>query len=209
MESSDRKLTPTTVKPKFVTKGGNNECGCKTSHREEKSRRSKKEHSCESQKKTEECDYCMPVYPISSCPDVLPLLSAYNTFTEGDASTTYNGGGLIDFPTDGDMAGNGITRMSPGMFQLMNTGIYEVFFQLGVSNPSQAVVRLNNVELHYTIVGTGTASTQITGQFLIRVNTLKSILGIYNPMGNSPMIMAPSLGGSRPSNINLSIKQIS
>lgn len=169
-----------------------------------------KRDSHECCKKKEECECCpTPVYPVKPCPNMLPLYSAYNTITNGEPQVVYNGGTAIEFPNDGDMTGTGITRVGPGVFRVTSAGIYNMYFQIGVSNPSQVVIRLNNAELPHTVTGTGNGNTQLIGQYYVRVNTPNSIIGVYNPINNSAIGIAASLGGAQSSNINLLIQQLS
>src|SRR5258706_3791855 len=212
MEPSNQDLIMTAVDTDFTTKGES--CGCKHKsshhyHQEEKAygcSKHKKDCGCDKPKK--EMDCCsFPVYPVNPCADVKPMIDVYDTFASGDPITTYTGGSLIEFPSDGEMTGMGIIRISPGVFRLVSTGLYQVDLQVGLSSPCQLVLRLNGAELDHTVVGVGTSFSQVNGNFYVRVNTPNSTLGVYNPTGNGSLAIANSLGGARPVTIHLRIEQ--
>jgi len=61
------------------------------------------------------------------------------------------------------MASSGILRSTSTEFILANIAAYQVMFQVGVIEPGQLELTLNNSALAYTVVGRSTGTTQIVG----------------------------------------------
>ena len=92
---------------------------------------------------------------------------------------------------------------------LVYIGVYEVHFQVSVSEAGQLVLTLNDIELLYTVVGRATGTTQIVGMCLIQTNTTNSVLTVSNPSGNSTALtITPNAGGTKPVSCHLVIKQL-
>jgi len=117
-------------------------------------------------------------------------------------------GTAIEFPQDGPASGT-IVRFSTTQFILPDIGIYEVNFQVSVTEPAQLVVVLDGNELPYTVVGRSTRTCQIVGLCLVKTTLLDSVLSINNPLGSgSTLIITPDAGGIDPVSAHLVIKRV-
>ena len=84
--------------------------------------------------------------------------------------------------------------------------MYQVLFQVSVTEPGQLVVTLNTIELAYTVVGRATGTSQIVGICLVQTTTSNSSLTINNPTGNTPALtITPVAGGTHPVSAHLTI----
>ena len=95
-----------------------------------------------------------------------------------DNTATIASGKPVEFPTDGCTNNTSITRLTLSTFNLANIGIYEITFQVSITEPGQLVVVLNEIEIPYTVVGRATGTSQIFGMCLIKTTNLNSILSI-------------------------------
>lgn len=117
-------------------------------------------------------------------------------------------GTSIEFPHDGPASGT-IVRNNATQFILPDIGIYEVNFQVSVSEAGQLVVVLDGTELLYTVVGRATRTTQIVGLCLVKTTLLDSVLSINNPLGNpSALTITTDAGGTEPVSAHLVIKRV-
>ena len=122
-------------------------------------------------------------------------------------------GSDVEFPQDGPNSGTGIVRTSSSAFRLPNIGIYQVLFQVSVSESGQLVLTLDSgagaVELPYTVVGRATGTTQIVEMALVQTSVINSILTVRNPAGESTALtITPLAGGTDPVSAHLVIMQI-
>lgn len=127
-----------------------------------------------------------------------------------DNAATVAPGTDVSFPQDGPISGSGaITRLGPSSFNLSNIGVYQVMFQVSVSEAGQLLLTLNGADLSYTVVGRATGTSQITGMALVQTTIVNSILTVRNPAGNSPALtITPLAGGTRPVSAHLVITQL-
>jgi len=126
-----------------------------------------------------------------------------------DNASTVAVGSDVDFPQDGPTSGGGITRTGISSFNLSEIGTYQISFQVSVSEAGQLILTLNGIDLHYTVVGRATGTTQIVGMALVTTITNNSILTVRNPAGNSTALtITPLAGGTRPVSAQLIIVQI-
>jgi hypothetical protein len=113
----------------------------------------------------------------------------------------------VDFPRDG--ATNGISGLTASEFNLPAIGVYEVSWQVSISEPGQLVLWLNGAELPETVAGRATGTSQIVNQVLLTTTSANSILSVRNPSGNSTALtVTPSAGGTHAVSASLVIKQI-
>ena len=127
----------------------------------------------------------------------------------GDNATTVGGGQDVDFPQNGPTSSGGIVRATVDSFTLSSIGIYQVFFQVSVSEPGQLILTLNGIDLPYTVVGRATGTSQIVGVALVQTSVINSILTVRNPAGNSPALtITPLAGGTRPVSAHLVITRL-
>jgi len=116
----------------------------------------------------------------------------------------------VGFPQNGPSDGSGsISRLSPTTFNLSAIGTYEVFFQVSVTEPGQLMLRVNGVELAYSVVGRATGTNQLTGMCLVTTSVINSTIEVINPSGNAPQLtITPAAGGTHPVSGHLVIKRL-
>ena len=125
-----------------------------------------------------------------------------------DNATTVAAGTAVEFPQDGPANGT-IVRNNATQFILPDIGIYEVNFQVSVTEAGQLVVVVDGTELLYTVVGRATGTSQIVGVFLVETTLLDSVLSINNPLGSAAALtITPSAGGVDPVSAHLVIKRV-
>ena len=147
-------------------------------------------------------------------PSWIMAFGYFYTLMPGDPDASVAVGAAVNFPRDG--AASGILRDSPSEFILPAIGVYEVFWQVSVSEPGQLVLGLELdsvsevvVEQAYSVVGRATGTSQIVNQVLIRTTEVDSILSVRNPTGNSTALtVTPLAGGTHAVSASLVIKQI-
>lgn len=126
----------------------------------------------------------------------------------GDNSSTVGAGTSVSFPQNGVTNGI-ITRVNGTQFTLPKIGVYEIMFQVTITEPGQLVIVLNNIQDLTTVVGRDGRTSQIIGMTLIKTTSINSILSINNPVGNSSALtITPLAGGKNSVSCNLVIKQI-
>lgn len=139
-------------------------------------------------------------------------LAAYSDFyaiMPPDNSETVSPGQDIQFPQDGTYYGNNISRISETEFNLGDVGIYQVYFQVSVSEAGQLVLTLNGEELDYTVAGRGADSSQIIGSAIIETVDPDSVLTLRNPENSgTDLTITPNAGGSEPVSAHLIISRI-
>lgn len=131
----------------------------------------------------------------------------------GDNAATVAIGGDVSFPQDGPSSGTGlIARLGANAFNLATIGVYEVLFQVSVTEPGQLVLTLNSgggaVVLGYTLVGRAGQTNQIVGMALVRTSVINSILTVRNNSSASALTITPSAGGTAPVSAHLVITRI-
>ena len=113
-----------------------------------------------------------------------------------DNAATVAVGTDVSFPQDGPTSAGMITRTSASAFQLGAIGIYQVMFQVSVTEPGQLDITLNGVELPYTMVGRATGTNQIVGMALVQTTVTNSVLTVRNPTGEpAALTITPLAGG--------------
>ncbi|MCR8983382.1 collagen-like protein, partial [Brevibacillus laterosporus] len=126
-----------------------------------------------------------------------------------DNAATVAPGTDVSFPQNGPTSGTTIARTGPSTFNLTAIGIYEVLFQVSVTEPGQLILTLNGADLAYTVVGRATGTSQIVGMALVQTTVINSILTVRNPAGNATALtITPIAGGTRPVSAHLVITQI-
>jgi hypothetical protein len=130
----------------------------------------------------------------------------------GDNAATVAAGGDVSFPQDGPTSGGGITRTSGSEFDLEEIGIYQVLFQVSVTEAGQLVLSLDSgggsVELPYTVVGRATGASQIVGMALVETLVSNSILTVRNPVSAAAALtITPLAGGADSVSAHLVISQ--
>lgn len=132
----------------------------------------------------------------------------------GDNGATVAIGGNVEFPQDGPSSGSGaIFRIGPDTFNLSEIGVYQVLFQVSVTQAGQLVLTLDtgsgSVELPYTVVGRATGTSQIVGMALVQTSVVNSVLTVSNPLANpTALAITPLAGGADPISAHLIITRI-
>ena len=116
-----------------------------------------------------------------------------------DNAATVATGADVQFPADGPSTAAAITRVGPSTFNLTDTGVYRVTFQVPVTEAGQLIVTLDGVNLGYTVTGRATGTTYIGHTVLVETTLPNSLLTIRNPAGNSTALtITPLAGGTHP-----------
>ncbi len=117
----------------------------------------------------------------------------------------------VAFPNDGESSGTGlIVRTGTDTFLLAEPGVYQVTFQVSVTEAGQLVLALNSgagfLEIPSTVVGRATGTSQIVETALVRTSTVNSTLQVRNPAGESiALSVTPLAGGTNPVSAHLVI----
>lgn len=106
-------------------------------------------------------------------------------------------------------SGSGIVRLGADTFNLAEIGVYQVLFQVSVTEAGQLILTLNGADLAYTVAGHATGASQIVGMAIVETTVINSILTVRNPEGTAAArIITPLAGGTRPVSAHLLIIQI-
>jgi hypothetical protein len=125
-----------------------------------------------------------------------------------DNAATVAAGSDVAFPRDGVSSG-AIVRTSASTFVLTAIGVYQVSFEVSISEPGQLMLTLDGIELPDTVVGRATGTNQLTGTFLVETTAVGSVLTVRNPTGNTPALtITPLAGGTRAVSAHLVITRL-
>jgi hypothetical protein len=129
----------------------------------------------------------------------------------GDNADTVAAATPVDFPQTG--VASGILRFSASEFVLPTIGVYEVSWQVSVTEAGQLVLGLDSgagvAEQASTVAGRAMGTTQIANHVMIVTTAVNSILSIRNPAGNpAALTITPLAGGAASVSASLVIKQI-
>ena len=126
-----------------------------------------------------------------------------------DNTATIGAGEDVSFPSETAIGGTGISRASDSSFFLSEVGVYQVFFQVSVTEAGQLVLTLNGTELPYTVAGRATGTSQIIGMALVENNIANSVLTVRNPeVTATALTLTPSAGGTEPVSAHLVITRL-
>ncbi|GAE94069.1 flagellar hook-length control protein FliK [Gracilibacillus boraciitolerans JCM 21714] len=127
-----------------------------------------------------------------------------------DNAATVAPGTDVSFPQDGPTSLTDILRVNDTTFNLTEIGVYQVLFQVSVSEAGQLILTLNGgADLAYTVVGRATGTSQIVGMALVETSVINSLLTVRNPAGNATALtITPLAGGTRPVSAHLVITRI-
>jgi hypothetical protein len=146
---------------------------------------------------------------LQGIPGGLISVADFYALMPGDNSATVAAGTAVEFPQDGPAYGT-IVRNNATQFILPDIGLYEINFQVSVTEAGQLVVELDGTELSYTVVGRNTGASQIVGLCLVETTLLDSVLSINNPLGSATALTITSLAGGIDSvSAHLVIKRVS
>ena len=126
-----------------------------------------------------------------------------------DNAATVAVGASVEFPQNGPTMASGITRITPSTFNLASIGVYQVMFQVSITEAGQLILSLDGIELDYTVVGRATGTSQITGVALVETSAPNGVLSVNNPIGNSTALtITPLAGGTNPVSAHLVITRV-
>ena len=152
-----------------------------------------------------------PEGPAGPAGGVLAFANFYALMPPDNASTVALGED-VDFPQNGPSSGAAIGRTGPDSFLLSEIGVYQVLFQVSVSEPGQLVLTLDSgggaVNLGYTVAGRATGTSQITGMALVETTVINSILTVRNAGSSSALTITPLAGGTDPVSAHLVITRL-
>jgi hypothetical protein len=117
----------------------------------------------------------------------------------------------VEFPQNGPSTSSDILRAglnSTTDFILATAGVYRVTFQVPVDQPGQLVVRINTVQVPYTVTGRATGSSVIGATTLITAaaGDVLSITNTDNAVGG--LGLTPFAGGNEPVSATLLIELV-
>ena len=123
-----------------------------------------------------------------------------------DNSATIAPGADVNFPQDGPILSDAITRNGPNTFTLSEIGTYLVMSSVSITEAGQLVLTLNGEELPYTVSGRATGTSQITQTVLVTTTTEDSVLSVRNPASSAAALtITPVAGGTEPVSAHLVI----
>jgi hypothetical protein len=126
-----------------------------------------------------------------------------------DNAATVAAGADVEFPQNGVIANTNIGRLNNSTFLLSATGTYLVTFNVPVTEAGQLLLTLNGAELPYTVFGSTTGTSNITGAVIINNATANSTLTVRNPAANAgALTITPTAGGTLPTSAHLTIIQL-
>ena len=118
-------------------------------------------------------------------------------------------GESVSFPENGVIANTNIGRTDDSTILLSEAGTYLVMFNVPIDDIGQLVFTLNGEELPYTLTGTASAPSQISGTTIINTTEDNSLLTLINPANNvSAITLTASAGGTNPVTAHLVILQL-
>jgi hypothetical protein len=127
----------------------------------------------------------------------------------GDNNATIAPGADLSFPQDGPSFGPDIVRLNASTFSLLTIGVYQVMFQVSITESGQLCVVINAGQNPATVVGRATGTSQLVGICLIRTTLPSTILSIRNPLGEPiALTVTTTAGGTNPVSAHLVITRL-
>jgi hypothetical protein len=131
-----------------------------------------------------------------------PTISYMNAYAlmPTDNSGAIVVGGDVQFPRLYSSSATDIVPLTVSSFTLGPIGVYDVYFQVGITDVSgsQLILTLNNTQLPSTVSGAVGTNT-IVGRCMITTTLVNSVVTVRNPSGNPRSItVTSSLGGASP-----------
>jgi hypothetical protein len=130
----------------------------------------------------------------------------------GDNASTVAVGAAVEFPQDG-AAGSGVTRSTASQFVLADVGVYEISWQVSVSEAGQLALDVDSgggpLIVANSVAGRATGTSQISNHMLLTTSVPNSVLRVINPAGNAAALtITPIAGGTHSVSAWLLIKRI-
>lgn len=114
-------------------------------------------------------------------------------------------GEAVAFPEQSFIGSTSITRATDSSFTFTEAGIYLVLFNAAVSEAAQLVLTVDGTELSYTVSGTDSTLSQITGLSVISAGE-NSVLTVINPASATTSVtLTSSAGGTSAVSAHLTI----
>jgi hypothetical protein len=149
-----------------------------------------------------------PVGPQGPAAAALDFADFY-ALMPGDNVATVAAGADVTFPRNGPTSAGGITRIGVSTFNLAAVGIYEVMFQVSVSEAGQLDLSLNGVEQAFSVVGRAAGTSQIVGIALVTTAVPNSVITVRNPAGNpAALTITTTAGGNAAVSAHLVITRL-
>ena len=127
----------------------------------------------------------------------------------GDNAATLAPGTNLSFPQNGPSYGIDITRLTATTFSLVSVGLYQVLFQVSITESAQLCLVLNAGQAASTVVGRATGTSQVVGICLVQTILPNSVLSVCNPLGEPiALTMTPVAGGTNPVSAHLVITRL-
>ena len=161
-----------------------------------------------------------PTGPVGS--GIAPTFAEFFALMPGDNAATIGLGAPVEFPQNGPTSANGIDRVlsiSSNSFELANIGVYEVSWQVSVSEPGQLVLHVDagsvtatlngSNEILSTACGRATGTSQLSNVVLIQTTAINTAISVRNPAGNAAALtITPIAGGTLSVSATLVIKRL-
>lgn len=113
-----------------------------------------------------------------------------------DYPATIAPGAPLDFPHSGPVGGSNIIRSGVGQFTLVNIGIYEIFWKVGITEPSQLMLTIDGILQPQTVASRESGTSQLINDVIIQTTSINSVISVINPPGNSPALTVTVVDGS-------------
>jgi len=127
----------------------------------------------------------------------------------GDNAATLAPGTNLSFPQNGPSYGTDITRLTATTFSLVSVALYQVLFQVSITESAQLCLVLNAGQAASTVVGRATGTSQVVGICLVQTTIPNSVLSVCNPSGEPiALTMTPVAGGTNPVSAHLVITRL-
>jgi len=127
----------------------------------------------------------------------------------GDNAATLAPGTNLSFPQNGPSYGTDITRLTATTFSLVSVALYQVLFQVSITESAQLCLVLNAGQAASTVVGRATGTSQVVGICLVQTTIPNSVLSVCNPLGEPiALTMTPVAGGTNPVSAHLVITRL-
>ena len=125
-----------------------------------------------------------------------------------DNAESIGPGDDVAFPRNGVIANTNIGRISNTEFLLNSAGTYLVMWYTTVTEASQLVLTLNNVELPSTVVGVNATAGELVGFTILTIAGASTITLRNAAANNDNITLTESPGGVLPVSAHLTIIQL-
>ena len=162
-------------------------------------------------RRDEPCRCCYPVIrpEIPIVPPTSRAFADYYAIAPSDNPNPIPAGTAIAFPRGSSSDFASISRIGESSFNLSEAGAYLVMFQVSVEDSAQLQLSINARPLAYTVAGTDSDSSQITGMAIVTTVREDAELRVVNAVNSgSSLIVTENAGGDLPSSSHLIIVKL-